>query len=81
MSIVKWIAHPYEAEPLISNRESSKENNSILLLIGPEGGFSDSEVELAKRHHWSPVDFGERILRVETAAIYAAAQIIALKQS
>ncbi|MCK5305706.1 MAG: 16S rRNA (uracil(1498)-N(3))-methyltransferase [Candidatus Omnitrophica bacterium] len=42
----------------------------VLFLIGPEGGFSKSEVELAKESKISPVYFGERVLRTETAAIY-----------
>jgi 16S rRNA (uracil1498-N3)-methyltransferase len=42
------------------------------LLIGPEGGFSDSEIEMIARHeHVRRVSLGPRILRAETAAIAA----------
>jgi 16S rRNA (uracil1498-N3)-methyltransferase len=38
-----------------------------LIAIGPEGGFMESEVELLLANGFSPVQLGERILRVETA--------------
>ncbi|MDO4583606.1 MAG: RsmE family RNA methyltransferase [Planctomycetia bacterium] len=47
--------------------------DSLLAAIGPEGGFSDAEVEAAQTHGWIPVSLGERILRTETAAITLAA--------
>jgi 16S rRNA (uracil1498-N3)-methyltransferase len=53
-------------------------NNSpeISLLVGPEGGFSDEEVQLAQLAGWQPVSLGRRILRMETAAIVATALVI-----
>ena len=44
--------------------------NKMLFLVGPEGGFSKDEIELAKKSKTSPVYLGERVLRTETAAIY-----------
>jgi 16S rRNA (uracil1498-N3)-methyltransferase len=44
----------------------------VWLFIGPEGGFSPKEIELAQRHGALPVTLGRRILRAETAAIAAA---------
>lgn len=46
---------------------------SAVLLIGPEGGLSDNEVELAKTHHFQAIQLGPRILRTETATIAALA--------
>ncbi len=43
------------------------------VLAGPEGGFTDEEMEEAKRRGFKPVSLGERILRAETAAIAAVA--------
>jgi 16S rRNA (uracil1498-N3)-methyltransferase len=40
-------------------------------LVGPEGGFSDEELEIAANNNWSPIHFGKSILRVETAAMVA----------
>ena len=42
-------------------------------LVGPEGGFSESEMKLALEHGWHPTSLGPRIFRIETAAIAAAA--------
>ena len=49
----------------------------IALLIGPEGGFDAQEVDLARRHGIRAVTLGPRILRAETAAIAAAAIVLA----
>ena len=43
----------------------------VCLLIGPEGGFSDSEYEDAAVSGFTAVSLGPRILRTETAAIAA----------
>lgn len=43
----------------------------VNILIGPEGGFTIEEVELAKAHGCIVTSLGERILRAETAAISA----------
>ncbi len=40
--------------------------------VGPEGGFTDEEIALAKAAGWRLLDLGPRILRVETAAIALA---------
>jgi 16S rRNA (uracil1498-N3)-methyltransferase len=42
---------------------------SIAVLIGPEGGFEEAEVELAKEAGFSSVTLGKRILRTETAGM------------
>ncbi|HEY4213359.1 MAG TPA: 16S rRNA (uracil(1498)-N(3))-methyltransferase [Steroidobacteraceae bacterium] len=44
---------------------------AIVVLIGPEGGLTDLEEELALRAGFRPVRMGPRILRTETAAIAA----------
>lgn len=46
---------------------------ALELLVGPEGGFSDAERELAVAQGFRPVRLGPRILRTETAAIAALA--------
>ena len=47
-------------------------NKDILVIIGPEGGFSHEEARLALDYDFELVSLGRRILRAETAAIYAA---------
>jgi 16S rRNA (uracil1498-N3)-methyltransferase len=46
---------------------------SISILIGPEGGISASEAQLAAAQGWQIVSLGARILRAETAALAAIA--------
>jgi 16S rRNA (uracil1498-N3)-methyltransferase len=48
-------------------------DSDILLLIGPEGGFSEKEIKLACHHNFIQVSLGPRILRAETAALTAIA--------
>jgi len=43
----------------------------ITVLIGPEGGLTDSEQDLARTAGFTPVRLGPRVLRTETAAIAA----------
>jgi 16S rRNA (uracil1498-N3)-methyltransferase len=45
---------------------------AVRMAVGPEGGFTDAEVTLARERGWHLVDLGPRILRVETAAITLA---------
>jgi len=76
---------PYEEEHTTSLRTVLRKDLTgfqnpsglrIHLFIGPEGGFSAAEIELAKRHHVIPVTLGPRILRAETAGLVAASAIL-----
>ncbi len=49
----------------------------ILLLVGPEGGFSDAEREAIAAAGGTPISLGPHILRSETAAAVGAAAIVA----
>ncbi len=44
-------------------------NKEIVLLIGPEGGFSEEELKLANDYKFTPLKLGPRILRTETAPL------------
>jgi len=44
-------------------------NDSMIVLIGPEGGLSPSEIERARQTGWTSVSLGPRILRAETAGL------------
>jgi len=50
----------------------------VELLIGPEGGLDDAELEAAARAGFAPVRLGPRVLRTETAGIVALAVLQAL---
>ncbi len=47
----------------------------ILIAIGPEGGFSEQEIEEATLHNFHPIMLGKRILRTETAGLYGLAAL------
>ena len=49
-----------------------KLNGSVSVLIGPEGGFTKDEIQLAKDAGFQSLSLGPRILRTETATVVAA---------
>ncbi len=49
---------------------------NILVLIGPEGDFTDGEVDLAKKYGCIPVSLGDLVLRVDTAAAVVVSYIM-----
>ncbi len=49
---------------------------SALMLVGPEGGFSEEEIERAIARGYTPVSLGTRRLRAETAAITASVGVM-----
>ena len=52
-----------------------KPNTDVTILIGPEGDFSDKEIELALQKGYTGISLGESRLRTETAAISACIAI------
>lgn len=61
-----------EAAPSISIKEALSrpaKKVGVVLLVGPEGGFSDPEQQVAGRAGFIPVGLGPRTLRAETAAL------------
>jgi 16S rRNA (uracil1498-N3)-methyltransferase len=63
----RYLAHP--GGPRLRFEETLKE---VVIAIGPEGGFSESESQLAQSHGWNLLSLGETILRIETAAVAVA---------
>lgn len=64
-----FILSPFAEQKLQSTQLQI--GQSIVLLIGPEGGFSKTEIEQANRAGFIPLNLGPRILRTETAAVAA----------
>ncbi|MHB8302117.1 MAG: RsmE family RNA methyltransferase [Acidobacteriaceae bacterium] len=52
--------------------ESRPSTKEIYAAVGPEGGWTDAEMNIFTEHRWQPVSLGPRILRAETAAIAMA---------
>ena len=83
---LKLIAHPERqqkslAEIVINEKEKFKKISKIksgIILIGPEGGFTTTEVEEAKSWKFKTFSLGQRRLRSETAGIVASAIIMEL---
>ena len=63
------------APPLLREIPAER-SDSVALLIGPEGGWTDSERRLAAAASWQPVSLGPLVLRAETAACAALAIVV-----
>jgi 16S rRNA (uracil1498-N3)-methyltransferase len=72
----KLIAHEDVDHSSFIERSTIASSTSIIVLIGPEGGFTDEEIERAVVKRFTPISLGERRLRTETAAIVAAMMIL-----
>jgi 16S rRNA (uracil1498-N3)-methyltransferase len=62
----RWVAHPAGGDAFASA------GGDVVVAVGPEGGFTDDEVEMARSAGWRVASLGPRVLRVETAAIAMA---------
>ena len=61
-------------------KENYSRNRDVVVLVGPEGGFSDGEIEAMRQENVSFVHLGPYRLRVETAVIAACSGIHLLNQ-
>ncbi len=82
LEVAKTLNHffiPYENELGITSTKNAlssiKKGDKVGILIGPEGGFSQSEIDLAKTVGTS-ISLGKRILRTETAAVTALSMLM-----
>jgi 16S rRNA (uracil1498-N3)-methyltransferase len=64
----RFVAHPSG----IAAEESQSLFGPAMVAIGPEGGFTEAEIQTALAAGWELLSLGPRTLRVETAAIVAA---------
>jgi 16S rRNA (uracil1498-N3)-methyltransferase len=71
----RWMLAPGAAQSLAS---AGPPDGPLELLVGPEGGFSEREIDNARYVGFAAVSLGNRILRAETAPIAALAAIHAL---
>ena len=73
---LKLIPHE-KAGPRLQDTLLHAKHPSITICIGPEGGFSDEEIDRAQGAGFLPVSLGPRRLRTETAAIVGVAAVLA----
>lgn len=75
---IKLIAHPGATNSSLEHAiiDANSKLEDVVLAIGPEGGFTDAEISLAMESGWHPLGLGNRILRIETAALVVVAWVI-----
>lgn len=66
---INYVAYEKLADSRIEIENLS--NSSVSILIGPEGGIEEKEIEVLRKQGFKPLSLGKRILRCETAAINA----------
>lgn len=74
-SDLNYVAYEKDASGTSEMFKGLEKNKSITVLIGPEGGFSEDEIFLLTNQGFIRTSLGKRILRAETAAIYALSVI------
>jgi len=61
---------------LFKSRDGASISKDIVVFIGPEGGWTEKEMELFKKNNFEIKSLGQNILRAETAAIVAVWEIL-----
>lgn len=77
--VQKAIAHCVDAEKKYLNQVLEPAQHYII-LIGPEGDFSEEEIDLALQMGFHPISLGEARLRTETAALAACMEVSLLNR-
>ena len=70
-SDINYVAYEKDASKTNEIFEGLVKGKSISILVGPEGGFSEQEINNLTKQGFIRTSLGKRILRAETAAIYA----------
>ncbi len=70
----RFIAHCYNGDKKLLQHVCNK-GGEVLILIGPEGDFSEEEVQQALASGFVPVTLGDSRLRTETAGVVAVATV------
>ena len=74
-SELNYVAYEKDANDISGAFSNLEKGKSISILIGPEGGFSEQEINRLTTLGFIRTSLGKRILRAETAAIYALSVI------
>ena len=75
----KFIAHCYDS-PKETLSQIFRKDTDTLILIGPEGDFSEEEVTKSIKYGFTPISLGESRLRTETAALVACHTVQLINQ-
>ncbi|MFA6458840.1 MAG: RsmE family RNA methyltransferase [Candidatus Paceibacterota bacterium] len=74
MSIESKIVFHTEGEKW--QKETGKDSGPVMIFIGPEGGWSDAELEMFQKYNIPTYCLGSQILRAETAVVAALSQVV-----
>ena len=69
---LRFIADPTGGREIAE--DLSIDAGGVIVCIGPEGGWTDEEMLLAQQHGWQTLSLGPAVMRIETAALLAAAR-------
>lgn len=75
-SQLKFIAHEKSGDTISDLKNKTTGIESISIMIGPEGGFTVTEIELAVKYSFEVLNLGRRKYRSETAAIAAVTMLL-----
>jgi 16S rRNA (uracil1498-N3)-methyltransferase len=76
---VRFVLDPQAGTSLAAAAQAVQEGQAMALIVGPEGGLGESELQLAARSGVSGVNLGPRVLRTETAGMTALAVLQATR--
>ena len=74
-SDLNYVAYEKDANDVEGSFKGLSKGKSVTILVGPEGGFSKEEIDMLVNQGFIRTSLGKRILRAETAAIYALSVI------
>ncbi|NLN63346.1 MAG: 16S rRNA (uracil(1498)-N(3))-methyltransferase [Myxococcales bacterium] len=72
----RWTLHPQGDSAVAVARQTGPLVGPLQGLVGPEGGFTPHELDLADAHGFRRIHMGPHVLRVETATVVAAALFV-----
>ena len=76
LALIPWVWEKKQGLKKVIQNNSTEDINNVLVIIGPEGGFSSTEVEAAIEQGVEPVMLGPRTLRTETAGMAALTMLL-----
>jgi len=75
----RFIAHANKDSKALQHYLCSKDsisNKKVLIVVGPEGGFTEEELKLAEEQGFKKISLGPRRLRAETAGIVLSTLVL-----
>ena len=76
LTLLAWVGEKQNNLRKVRTNPDLAKVSNILMIIGPEGGFSQNEVEFVRNLGGIPISLGPRVLRTETAALTLLALLL-----